>query len=45
MNNYDKIQKTKDEIVKYAHKVKNYDGDINKWKILKELGTLTEMLG
>lgn len=45
MNNYDRIQKTKEEIVRYADELRKYEGNINKWKVIKELGTLTELLG
>ena len=44
MNNYEKIQKAKDQIVEYSARLQAYEGDVNKWKVIKELGKIIECL-
>lgn len=44
MNNNGKIEKAKEQIVKYSSQLQKYDGDINKWKVIKELGKIMECL-
>lgn len=44
MNNNGKIEKAKEQIVKYTAQLQQYNGDINKWKVIKELGKIIDAL-
>jgi hypothetical protein len=44
MNNYEKIQKAKVELIYYSAKLNTYEGDVNKHKVIKELDKIVEIL-
>lgn len=45
MNNHNKIEKAKEQIVEFTTHLHKYEGDINKHKVIKELEKIYETLG